>query len=520
MYYVVSNATDRRYYPFLCENRGEQEIYAVCGDRLLCITTYDFEVACFEVANVKFGPVNEYTEDELKSCMSRKLSDINESYEFAEMLKKVAYENNAGEKLGLFKCILDEADRSAISGEGEIEAREVFFDSLMDRARAFKLEGAIHTTKEEYSKLLAGVVLDVELEKIFAEGFEQSNVQENPDGNTPFENFEFNIGKDHREGLEIKYFHGAGLTQVKVPEKYFDMPIRSIKVRAFEKNKVLERTRRYMVKKGISENNTIYAVEKIELPDTINEIGAYAFAGSSVKEICIPKDVKVIRKGTFLGCAELQKVELPEFLEQIEDDAFKGCTSLKKIYLPSEKVEIGDAFENYTELHGEKAENNSFRTMSDNTQLAVIGDTKLQLYTSPQGRQMLYCYDKDEMPVVVCGNNFCYIDNDDNMVNLDLTNGNRKKKAVGSRETVEQCIRRLAEPNRGAIKGPVTSCLWLFEEIWQDEVVNRSNVLMELMSLMRENAIEWQLIADNGRIVLEDRKNDKRHTVAELLMKL
>ncbi|MBR7046605.1 MAG: leucine-rich repeat domain-containing protein [Lachnospiraceae bacterium] len=98
---------------------------------------------------------------------------------------------------------------------------------------------------------------------------------------------------------------------------------------------------------------------RILLPDTVEEIGPYAFWHChGTEEIRIPDGVKVLGPGTFGECADLKSVHLPESLEVLglalgdpgkgnwsfsgemvrgmpDVGAFFGCHSLKKLVLPS-----------------------------------------------------------------------------------------------------------------------------------------------------------------------------------------
>lgn len=101
------------------------------------------------------------------------------------------------------------------------------------------------------------------------------------------------------------------------------------------------------------------AARKLFLPDTVEEIGPYAFWHChGTEEIRIPEKVKTIGPGTFGECADLARVSLPESLEVLglcrkdpgdgsysftgemvrgmpDLGAFFGCHSLKSLTLPS-----------------------------------------------------------------------------------------------------------------------------------------------------------------------------------------
>lgn len=103
------------------------------------------------------------------------------------------------------------------------------------------------------------------------------------------------------------------------------------------------------------------AVEKVEIPASIKEIGADAFyscknlehvifasgsmlnkigAGSfyntKIEKIVIPRGVTEILKGTFTMCTTLKSVAFEEGsrLRSIGENAFRGCSNLAEIILP------------------------------------------------------------------------------------------------------------------------------------------------------------------------------------------
>ena len=73
---------------------------------------------------------------------------------------------------------------------------------------------------------------------------------------------------------------------------------------------------------------------KIILPNTINTIGAYAFAGYKVlREISIPDQLITMGDRAFLACSVLDNVIIPGTLVTIPNYAFSQCTALKNITL-------------------------------------------------------------------------------------------------------------------------------------------------------------------------------------------
>ena len=75
-------------------------------------------------------------------------------------------------------------------------------------------------------------------------------------------------------------------------------------------------------------------LQQAELADTLEEIGAYAFAGTALETVEIPDNVVYIGLGAFQACWNLQTVSFPEELEWIGMDAFWGCVSLQEVEIP------------------------------------------------------------------------------------------------------------------------------------------------------------------------------------------
>ena len=83
-------------------------------------------------------------------------------------------------------------------------------------------------------------------------------------------------------------------------------------------------------------------MEYIKLPNTIQNIGEYTFANTSLKSITIPGSVTTIQRGIFGGCEVLGKVILEEGVTTIEGQAFWGITSIKEITIPSTVDNMGE----------------------------------------------------------------------------------------------------------------------------------------------------------------------------------
>lgn len=75
-------------------------------------------------------------------------------------------------------------------------------------------------------------------------------------------------------------------------------------------------------------------LERVEIPDTVEEIGNHAFAEcGKLKEVSLGglKNLRKIGTSAFENCRELEDVFLPGALEEIGGAAFGGCESMKKV---------------------------------------------------------------------------------------------------------------------------------------------------------------------------------------------
>lgn len=107
-------------------------------------------------------------------------------------------------------------------------------------------------------------------------------------------------------------------TEVTVPARYQGKPVTVIAERAFY---------------------DCSDVVKIVLPDTIKEIGSYAFGYcTALTDIEIPSCTRVLDYA-FIGCSSLKAVTLPDGVISIGACLFKNCTSLKKVTILSGAVQ-------------------------------------------------------------------------------------------------------------------------------------------------------------------------------------
>ena len=100
---------------------------------------------------------------------------------------------------------------------------------------------------------------------------------------------------------------------------------------------------------------------KVEMPDTITELGLGAFSGysttghysyhsgfyfSSLERVELSKSLSKIEGHAFSGCKNLKYIEIPDNITEIGTKAFYGCGALENIEIPDSVSKIGsNAFE-------------------------------------------------------------------------------------------------------------------------------------------------------------------------------
>ena len=84
-------------------------------------------------------------------------------------------------------------------------------------------------------------------------------------------------------------------------------------------------------------------VKNIELPETVTDIGWWAFGFcSNLKSITIPDSVTTIGWCAFDGCSSLTNITIPNSVTSIEAYAFYNCISLTDITIPNSVTSIGN----------------------------------------------------------------------------------------------------------------------------------------------------------------------------------
>ena len=84
-------------------------------------------------------------------------------------------------------------------------------------------------------------------------------------------------------------------------------------------------------------------LKEIILPQSLTEIGEYAFNKTALASITLPQSIDKVGNGWFSDCKYLETVYFDGKIKEIGNSAFISCISLKNIEIPSSVVSIGNA---------------------------------------------------------------------------------------------------------------------------------------------------------------------------------
>lgn len=84
-------------------------------------------------------------------------------------------------------------------------------------------------------------------------------------------------------------------------------------------------------------------IQRIILPDNIEEIGEYAFSRMYLKTINFPKSIKKFSRASFRSChwMEVDPLIIPEGITEIPWECFAHCQSFRKLVLPQSLKTLG-----------------------------------------------------------------------------------------------------------------------------------------------------------------------------------
>ena len=83
-------------------------------------------------------------------------------------------------------------------------------------------------------------------------------------------------------------------------------------------------------------------LEKIEIPDTVTEIGDNSFAYcENLGQIKFSENITKIGNRAFISCKKLEEIEIPDSVEKIDYAAFSDCSGLTHVKLSENLKELG-----------------------------------------------------------------------------------------------------------------------------------------------------------------------------------
>ncbi|MBQ7875811.1 MAG: leucine-rich repeat domain-containing protein [Clostridia bacterium] len=98
--------------------------------------------------------------------------------------------------------------------------------------------------------------------------------------------------------------------------------------------------------------NTQSLTGEFKMPETVTNVGEWAFEGSGFSSVIVPDGVTEIGIGAFKNMKNLTKMSLPEGITKISPKAFEGSSNITEVIIPSTVNEIGyEAFNNCESLN-------------------------------------------------------------------------------------------------------------------------------------------------------------------------
>lgn len=90
-------------------------------------------------------------------------------------------------------------------------------------------------------------------------------------------------------------------------------------------------------------------LETVELPESLVEIGPFAFSGTGLKRFDAPTSLRTIGEKAFLGCSALRIVSLNQGLQTIGNSAFQG-SGISALTIPASIERIGSSITKDTDV--------------------------------------------------------------------------------------------------------------------------------------------------------------------------
>ena len=159
--------------------------------------------------------------------------------------------------------------------------------------------------------------------------------------------------------------------------------------------------------------------EHVVVPEGVTKIDVYAFAGSEMVSVKLPKSLQTIVSFAFWDCENLEHVEFSSAVSGIMSFAFAECKSLKSIELPNGLTEISSGIVAYCSSletvvipdSVTKIWRGAF-TACTSLKKIVIPDSVEMIYPSAFAESWIYEDDmaspKGQMDITICGSEGSY----------------------------------------------------------------------------------------------------------------
>ncbi len=145
------------------------------------------------------------------------------------------------------------------------------------------------------------------------------------------------LGKDAIPKTVTTVYFNAENCEIYFPDKQYISPFADSSVEKVIIGNTVKRIPDYFFS-GYDYEKTLI------IPDSVTEIGKYAFKNSSVKSLALPQNLISIEEGTFSGSdIELSDNSLPESLRMIGKSSFENCDSITELYIPDSVLDIDES---------------------------------------------------------------------------------------------------------------------------------------------------------------------------------
>ena len=152
------------------------------------------------------------------------------------------------------------------------------------------------------------------------------------------------IGEDAFSGC-------TGLKSITIPDSVTKIGLRAFKgcmgltsIVVSPDNKVYDSRNNCNAILETDTNKLIAGCAATVIPDSVTEIGDYAYDGSGLTSVVVPETITKIGWDVFQDCTSLVEANIKCSLEEMRN-TFEGCTALKKVTLPTAIKKIDYVFE-------------------------------------------------------------------------------------------------------------------------------------------------------------------------------